>query len=238
MIFIPIVILIGIILIAYFFLGGESRQNILIWIYLIISLGSAGLLFLLLVVGLFDLGGDGGGIHHGSGGDGGVIHHDSGGDVAGIGGGDTAVHNAVSHDSGAPPLILSPSAFLIISALYGSFGVVTLSILSFLPEKIRDFSSIILSALLAGLTYAYVIRILFKFLRTTSMVKTTSYYEGKEAEVLYDIPYDGFGKINVRTEDKMEQLLAKSEDGSYIPAGSIVRIKKHMGTFVIVEKIN
>ena len=50
-------------------------------------------------------------------------------------------------------------------------------------------------------------------------------------------PEDGFGKINVNTGDKIEQLLAKSQDGSRIKSGEIVRIKKHMGTFVIVEKI-
>ncbi|MFN3478443.1 MAG: NfeD family protein, partial [bacterium] len=67
--------------------------------------------------------------------------------------------------------------------------------------------------------------------------KSYTYYEGKEAEVLYDIPEDGLGKINIKTEDKYEQLLAKSEDGSRIPAGTIVRIKKYTGGFAVVERI-
>ncbi|MCS7243209.1 MAG: NfeD family protein [Candidatus Calescibacterium sp.] len=226
MFFIPFILLIVIVGLSYFL---SNSPNSLIWTYLIISVGSSLLLFVLLFVGMigFDGGGGHGDVGSADGGDVGAHHAD-------VSTGDTGVADATG---GPPPFILSPSTFLIISALFGAFGIITFNLLSFLPVKVRDFSSIILSAILSGTTYIYVIRMILKFLKTYSMVKTTYYYEGKEAEVLYDIPEDGFGKINIRTDDKMEQLLAKSEDGSPIPAGTIVRVKKHMGTFVIVEKV-
>ncbi|MCS6955194.1 MAG: NfeD family protein [Candidatus Calescibacterium sp.] len=221
MFFIPFILLIAIVGLSYFL---SNSPNSLIWTYLIISVGSSLLLFVLLFVGM--IGFDGGGGHS---------------DVGSADGGDVGAHHvdasAADPAGGPPPFILSPSTFLIISALFGAFGIITFNLLSFLPAKVRDFSSIILSAVLSGTTYIYVIRMILKFLKTYSMVKTTYYYEGKEAEVLYDIPEDGFGKINIRTDDKMEQLLAKSEDGSPIPAGTVVKVKKHMGTFVIVERV-
>lgn len=221
MIIIPIILII-LVFLAYFLpVGGLS----IVWIYLIMTIGSLIILLILFFIGLIDLG------DHGSIG---VADHSGGVD---IGDGGTGVSHGGDSGSGLPLFLVTPSSFLIMSTLFGAFGIITHTFLYFLPKNIREFSSIILSAFLASLTYISVIRFLLSFLKTTTMVKSTSFYEGKEAEVLYDIPEDGFGKINVNTGDKIEQLLAKSQDGSRIKSGEIVRIKKHMGTFVIVEKI-
>lgn len=224
MIFLIPLILVVIILLSYFSTNSSSS---LLWMYLIMALGSSGLLLFLVLIGMIDLGG----------GDS-LVNHDAsvGHDVSVADGG--VVDANVADVSAGKAFIISPSSFLINTALFGAFGIITFYLFSFLPSKVRDFSSIFISAILSGLTYIYVLKFLFNFLKTYSMVKSTSYFEGKEAEVLYDIPEDGFGKINVRSDDKFDQFLAKSEDGIPIPAGSIVRIKKHMGTFVIVEKIN
>ncbi len=221
MILAPIIL---IILVAMSYFVFKFFTNIL-WIYFFIAVGSfLGLLFLLFL-GMIDLGFSDGTVTHGDG-------------VADSGvGTDGAVDGGASTGNSFSLFFISPSSFLIISSLFGSFGIIFYNSLFFISSNVRDFLSIILASVLSPLVYGYVIRILFRFLKTTSMVKSMNYYEGKEAEVLYDIPSEGFGKINVKTEDKFEQILAKSEDGSQIPAGSIVRIKKYTGTFAIVEKL-
>ncbi|MEN3015060.1 MAG: NfeD family protein [bacterium] len=214
-IIIPLLLLI-LVIVSYFIPGVTFN---LLWVYLVIALGATGLLIFLFFLGMLDLGGDGDvhsvADHH-------SVHHDTSG---------------ADHGGGLPLFVTSPSAVLILSALFGGFGLISHSILFFLPSRVKDLVSIFVSTFLSLFIYAYVVKVVLSFLKTSSIVKSGSYYEGKEAEVLYDIPEDGFGKVNVKTEDKIEQLLAKSEDGSRIPAGQIVRIKKHMGTFVIVEKI-
>lgn len=219
MILIPIILMI---LIGAAYLFGKSFIS-LVWIYFVVAVGSAALLILLFFIGFLDLGGDGvvgeGAVN------GGAIGSDS-----------LGVHNG-GYSPGDSLIFVSPSGFLIITSLFGSFGIISYYAFSFLSPSVRDFFSIIFAAIFSVVSYIYVVRIVFRFLKTTSMTRSYTYYEGKEAEVLYDIPEDGFGKINIKTEDKYEQLLAKSEDGSKIPAGTIVRIKKYTGSFAIVEKI-
>jgi len=188
-----------------------SLSNVsIVWIYLGLAVGFSTLLLLISFTGLLDF----------SGGD---AHHDG-----------ATIADAGSHD-GSNLFIITPATFLTVGALFGSYGLITFFSLGFVP--FRDYLSIILSALLTGFTYFYIIKILFTLLKPSGLVKSNIFLEGKEAEVFYDIPENGFGKINVKIDDKYEQLLARSADGSSISAGSIVKIKKSFGNYVIVEKI-
>ncbi|MFN3788328.1 MAG: NfeD family protein, partial [Sulfurihydrogenibium azorense] len=224
MILIPVIL---VILVGAAYLFGKTFIS-LVWIYFVIAAGSAALLVLLFFIGMLDLGSDG------VIGDGGV--GDGVGDGGAVGGESVGVHHDGGGSHASSLMFISPSGFLIITSLFGSFGIISYYAFSFLAPSIRDFFSIISAAALSLVSYIYVVKTVFKFLKTTSMTKSYTYYEGKEAEVLYDIPEDGFGKINIKTEDKYEQLLAKSEDGSRIPAGTIVRVKKYTGSFAIVER--
>lgn len=237
MFFIPIVLAI---LIGVIYLLGKSFIS-LGWIYFIIAALSTGLLILLLMIGFLDTGMQDGGLHdsgiQGEGVNGGVIH-DTGGQ-ADIG----ATLSTVNHEgtfahNHSSPFIISPTGFLIVTALFGAFGTISYYLFSFLPSGARDFLSIISATVFSIASYIYVISSVLKFLKTYSVIKSHSYYEGKEAEVLYEIPENGFGKVNIKIEDRYEQLLAKSEDGSRIAAGSVVRIKKYVGGHVIVERIS
>jgi len=204
----PIIIIIALGLLLTNTLSSVS----IVWLYLGLAVGFSSLLLILTMFGFFDFGNGGSDAHHidAASGDGG-------------------------HDGGNV-LVITPMTFLTVGALFGAYGLITVFMFSFL-NKTGEYLSIVSSALLTGLTYFYLIKTIFSFLRTSGLVKSNVFLEGKEAEVYNDIPENGFGKITVKIDDKYEYFLARSEDGSAISAGSIVRIKKNFGNYVIVEKI-
>lgn len=58
---------------------------------------------------------------------------------------------------------------------------------------------------------------------------------GRIAEVTVTIPADGLGYVVVRDTTGSRQVLARSKDGTAIPAGHAVRIVSIVGTTAVVE---
>jgi len=59
---------------------------------------------------------------------------------------------------------------------------------------------------------------------------------GRTAEVTVKIPGDSVGEVVLPGVDGTRHLIARSSDGSAIPAGSVVRIVEAVGMSVVVER--
>lgn len=188
----------------------------LIVIYLLFALGFSSLLMVFMFLGFFDQGG----------------HHT-----------DTSLSDSsLSHDSSlhhdySDLFMISPMTILTSGALFGSYGLITLPLLSFLPPAFRDYISILISLFLTGFSYLLFIRNLFRFLKTTSIAKSKYFFEGKEGNVIEAIFENGVGKIAINIGNEVHYLYVRTEDGRSIPVGRKVRVKRVIGDYGYVEEI-
>jgi membrane-bound ClpP family serine protease len=61
---------------------------------------------------------------------------------------------------------------------------------------------------------------------------------GRRAQVTVNIPADSVGEVLVTSADSTRHMIARSRDGSPIPAGVTVRIVETMGSMVLVERLD
>ncbi len=211
---IPILILLG--------LGSAAAAAFskisLIVIYLSLAIGFTSLLMFLLFFGFIDLG------DHASADAAGV--HDS-----------TVMHDGGANLDTASLFMVSPLTFLSSGALFGAYGLITLPIFDFLPTNIKDYTSILMSLILTAFSYLFVIRTLFRLLKSTSISKSKFFFEGKEGDIVEAISENGIGKVAIRIDNEVHYIYVRTEDGRPIPVGRRVRIKRIAGDYGYVEEI-
>ncbi len=214
---IPILILLG--------LGSAAAAAFskisLIAIYLGLALGFTSLLMVLLFLGFIDFGDSSSGADASGAHDTSVIH-------------DTT---AAAHSDTSSLFMISPLTFLSSGALFGAYGLITLPILEFLPHTFKEYSSILISLLLTGFSYLFVIRTVFKILKPTSAAKSKFFFEGKEGDIVEAISENGVGKVAIRIDNEVHYMYVRTEDGRPIPIGRRVRIKRIAGDYGYVEEI-
>lgn len=148
-----------------------------------------------------------------------------------------SVSDGSLHYDSSNLFMVSPMTILTSGAIFGSYGLITLPLLNFLPPNLRDYSSILVSLFLTGFSYLFIVRSLFKFLRTTSMSKSKYIFEGKEGDVIEAISENGVGKIAIRIDNETHYLYVRTEDGRPVPIGRRVRVKRIVGDYGYVEEI-
>ena len=196
---------------------------------IVVGLGAA--IFLILIGSFF--GGDVDGIDH----------VDAGGvdaghlDLSGVEGADLSGADHTPVESGGSDLgmlkFLSPSFLSIMMAMTGAFGLFFLSIRIPAPYTVP-------LALISSFGVSTVIsRLLYRFVRPTSMVRSIRRFEGMEGVVTLEIgPGDKLGEIEIIAEGKRYTLLAKAFDKGHIPKGSPVKVLRIATNLAIVKPLS
>ena len=220
---IPILILLGL-----GSLGATALSKVsLIIIYLSLTLGFTSLLIFLMLLGVFDFG------HLVGAGDNIADSTVSDATLADS----SHIDASASHDGISGLFIVSPFTFLSVGALFGAFGLITISTLNFLPPNIRDYLSIFVSLFLTFFSYFFIVRSLIRFLKPSSLAKSKMVFEGKEADIIEAISENGVGKAAIKIDNEVHYIYVRTEDGRPISIGKRVRIKKVIGDYGYVEEI-
>jgi membrane protein implicated in regulation of membrane protease activity len=139
-------------------------------------------------------------------------------------------HDA-GHDMGhGGPSVLSPRILSVFITAFGGFGAVgTHYGLAVLPASGIGFGS--------GVFFAAVIYYFARFLygqQVTTQVQPKDLV-GLMARVVVPIPAGGLGQVRCQVGEEMMDKVAKSRDGSPIPANATVTVEQVLGEVLIVK---